>query len=333
MKKQSYDIELQNEPKVKPYITVGELYENTHEWVQLAIFNNKASFNRKIKEKELHRPGLALAGFVEVFTYWRIQLLGNSEIGFLNTLHGRKRIHAIATVLGFDLPCIVITNNNRPPAELVEIADHNGISIFTTPLTTTTVTHYLGEYLDAVFAPQIVVHGSLVDVYSVGLLITGRAAIGKSELTLDLVERGHQLVADDVVNITKTGTNRIQGAPSEIIEHHMEIRGLGIIDIRRMFGIRAIRGKKDIHVVVKLEHWEAQREYERIGVDEKNIELLGVPLPLVELPIFTGKNITVIAEVIAMNHKLKQHGVNPAKEFNDRLINIMQDKIKNKEAL
>ncbi len=332
MNKQDYDIELQNEPKIKPHITVGELYANTYKRVQLTVFNNKASFSRKIKEKELHRPGLALSGFVEVFTYWRIQLLGNSEIGFLNTLHGKKRINAIATVLGFDLPCIVVTNNNKPPDELVEIANYNGITIFTTPLTTTTVTHYLGEYLDAVFAPQIVVHGSLIDVYSVGLLITGRAAIGKSELTLDLIERGHQLVADDVVNITKTGTHHLQGAPSEIIEHHMEIRGLGIIDIRRMFGVRAIRGKKDIHVVVKLEHWEAQREYERIGVDENTIDILGVPMPLVELPIFTGKNITVIAEVIAMNHKLKQHGVNPAKEFNDRLINIMQQKIDNKRA-
>jgi HPr kinase/phosphorylase len=313
-------------PQVAPFITVKDLYEANRDQVGLTIVNSEASFIRKIKEKELHRPAMALGGFVEVFTYWRVQIMGNTEIGYLNTLHGKDRLHAITTVLKFDLPCIIITDNNKAPKELVEVATHNAITIFSTPLSTTSVFQLLGEYLDSIFAPYINVHGSLVDVYSVGLLIVGSAAIGKSELALDLVERGHQLVADDVVCITKIGANTLRGAPSKVLAHHMEIRGLGIIDVRRMFGVRGIRTNKDIHVVVNLEQYNDRREYERIGVDEKTVDILGVPMPLVELPIFSGKNITVIAEVIAMNHKLKQLGENPARELNERLIYNMQHK-------
>lgn len=313
-------------PKVRPFITVEELYQDNCERLSLSIINSKASFGRKIKEQELHRPGLALGGFVEVFTYWRVQIMGNTEIGYLNTLHGEERWQSIATVLGFDLPCIIVTNDNKLPEELVEIANQNAISIFTSPLSTTMVFHHLSEYLNRVFAPYIVVHGSLIDVYGVGMLITGPSAIGKSELTLDLIERGHQLVADDAVHITRITPYQLQGSPSNVLTHHMEIRGLGIIDIRRMFGIRGIRGTKDIDVVVNLDSWNDSRDYERLGVDDKTTKILGVDVPLVELPIFPGKNITVIAEVIAMNHQLKQHGEHPAKEFNERLIASMQSK-------
>jgi HPr kinase/phosphorylase len=310
------------------YISVERLYEDNHRHVLLEILNNKSSFGRKIRERELHRPGLALSGFVEVFTYWRVQIMGNTEIGYLNTLHGKERLRAITTVLGFDLPCIIITNHNKPPDDLVTIADRNGITLFSTPLSTTTVIHHLSEYLDAVFAPHTIIHGSLVDVYGIGMLITGQTSVGKSELALDLIERGHQLVADDVVHITRIGVNRLEGAPSEVLTHHMEIRGLGIIDIRRMFGIRAIRGKKTIQIIVHLEQFSDAREYERIGVDDKTREILGVPIPLVELPILPGKNITVIAEVVAINHKLKQHGEYVAREFNEKLISSMLEKAK-----
>jgi len=313
-------------PKIRPYITVEELYLDNCERLSLNIINSNASFGRKIKEQELHRPGLALGGFVEVFTYWRVQIMGNTEIGYLNTLHGEERWQSIATVLGFDLPCIIVTNDNKLPDELVEIANQNAITIFSSPLSTTMVFHHLSEYLNRIFAPHIVVHGSLIDVYGVGMLITGPSAIGKSELTLDLIERGHQLVADDAVHITKISPYQLQGSPSNVLTHHMEIRGLGIIDIRRMFGIRGIRGSKNIDVVVNLDSWDDNREYERLGVDDKTTSYLGVDIPLVELPIFPGKNITVIAEVIAMNHQLKQHGENPAKEFNERLISTMQSK-------
>jgi HPr kinase/phosphorylase len=316
------------EQNTLPFITVGDLYEHNHKRISLQILNGEVSFSRKIREKELHRPGLALSGFVEVFTYWRVQIMGNTEIGYLNTLRGERRLKTISTVLGFDLPCIIITNNNPPPKELVTIANQNGITLFSTPLSTTAVSYHLGEYLDEIFASHTIVHGSLVDVYGVGMLITGPSSIGKSELALDLVERGHQLIADDVVHITRVSTNVLEGAPSDVLTHHMEIRGLGIIDVRRMFGIRAIRGKKVIEIVVKLEQWNSERDYERTGVDEKYMEIMGIDVPLVELPIFPGKNITVIAEVIAMNHKLKERGEYTAKDFNDRLIEKMLSKSK-----
>ncbi len=309
--------------KRTPYITVETFYRDNYQRASLKVLNNESSFDRKIREKEVHRPGLALSGFVEVFTYWRLQVMGNTEIGYLNTIQGKARIKAISSVLGFDLPCIVITNNNIPPEEFISIATQNGITIFQTPMSTTTAVYHISEYLDSIFAPVKVMHGSLVDVYGVGLLITGASAIGKSELALDLIERGHQLVADDVVHITKVGTNILQGAPNNVLKHHMEIRGVGIIDIQRMFGIRAIRGDKKIGVVVQLEQWNDEREYERIGVEDLSFELLGVKVPLVMLPILPGKNLTVITEAVALNQKLKQHGIHSAREFNDQLISKM----------
>jgi HPr kinase/phosphorylase len=312
-----------------PFITVEELYQKNQHRVELSIVNNTASFSRKIRERELHRPGLALSGFVDVFTYWRVQIMGNTEIGYLNTLPPEERQRSIRTVLGFELPCVIITNNHQPPEELLQIANQNGITLLSTPLNTTTVTHHLSEYLETVFAEKTIIHGSLVDVYGVGMLITGEAAIGKSELALDLIERGHQLVADDVVQITRIGMNRLEGAPSEVLKHYMEIRGLGIIDIRRMFGIRAIRGKKIITINVHLETFSGERDYERIGIDGKTKEILGVHLPLVVLPILPGKNITVIAEVVATNQKMRDLGENSADDFNRRLIEAMQNQ-KNK---
>jgi HPr kinase/phosphorylase len=315
-----------NNTSGKKSITVRELYEHTAERLELEIINSKASFGRLITERELHRPGLAFSGFIEVFTYWRVQIMGNSEIGYLNTLDREARIKAIRTVLSFDLPCIIFTSHNYPPKEMIEIANEKGISLLSSPHRSTLITYQLGEYLDSVFAPTTSVHGSLVDVYGVGMLIMGDAAVGKSELTLDLIERGHELVADDIVVITKTGTNRLQGEPNRVLTHHMEIRGLGIIDIKRMFGIRAIRGKKDIEIVLSLEQMDPEREYERIGVDENFIEILEVKVHQVVLPLLVGKNITVIAEAAALNHKLKEHGEHVAKEFNDNLIESMLKK-------
>ncbi|MBN1540889.1 HPr kinase/phosphorylase [candidate division KSB1 bacterium] len=313
------------EPKRKtPFLTVKELYDACAQNIDLEILNSDCSFQRRIYEKELHRPGLALAGFVEVFTYWRVQIMGNAEIGFLNTLQGEERTRAISSVLGFDLPCIILTNDNVPPPQFVEIADQNNISLFRTPLSTTTASHYLSEFLDSAFAPVDILHGSLVDVYGVGLLILGESAIGKSELALDLIERGHQLVADDVVSLTRVGINKLQGEPNDVLAHYMEVRGLGIIDIRRMFGIRAIRGRKTIEVVVRLESWDENAEYERIGVDDQITKILDVSVPLVRLPILPGKNLTVIVEAVALNQKLKQFGIHAAREFNEHLIAKMK---------
>lgn len=308
------------QPKAIEYIKVGVLYEVLKDRLNLQIVNAPHSFEHKIEQKELNRPGLALSGFVEVFTYWRVQIMGNTEIGYLNTLHGADRIRAISTVLNFDLPCLIVTNDNPIPPELIEIANQRKITIFATPDNTTYVHRHLSEYLERAFAPYTVLHGTLVDVFSVGVLFVGPAAIGKSELALDLIERGHQLVADDAVQLKKVGVNTIQGEPRGSIGHHMEIRGMGIIDVYKMFGVRGIRGKKDVHVIVKLEKYSDQSGYERTGLDELYTKIMGVDIPVVELPVMEGKNLTIVAEAIALDQKLKQIGIKQAHEFNRRLM-------------
>lgn len=317
-------------PKARQYVKVRKMYQDIKDPLKLAIVNDDRSFDRMIEEKELNRPGLALGGFVEVFTYWRVQVMGNTEIGYLNTLHGKKRTDAITNVLSFELPCIIVTNNNKIPKELVKIANTKGITIFSTPDNTTAVHRTLGEYLDSKFAPRLVVHGSLVDVFSVGVLFTGVASIGKSELALDLIERGHQLVADDAVEITKFGTHTLQGAPIGSLGHHMEIRGLGIIDVYKMFGVRGIRGRKDIHVIVKLERYGEGGNYERTGLDQTYTQIMGVDIPLVELPVMEGKNLTIVAEAIALDQKLKQIGIYQASDFNEKLMS--KNKAKTREV-
>jgi len=308
-------------------LTVKALYEDNRQRLQLKLLNDNASFSRIIEEGDLHRPGLALAGFVKVFTYKRVQILGNTEIDYLNTLSEARRRKALETLLSFELPCIILTENNDPPPLLMEIAERQGISVFQTPFKTSKLMHLLSDYMDDKFAPTITVHGSLVDVYGIGVLFTGRSGIGKSEIALDLVERGHRLVADDVVNISRKAGGVLIGTGSELLQHHMEIRGLGIIDVQSIFGIRAIRLQKRVEVEVQLEVWDDARDYERIGLDEETTTILDVEIPVVKLPIFPGKNITVIAEVIALNQLLKIYGHHPARDFNERLIRKIQQNV------
>jgi HPr kinase/phosphorylase len=220
----------------------------------------------------------------------------------------------------------LVTNDNPIPEYLIQAATRRYISIFSTPFSTTRVTHLLGEYMETKFAPKVSVHGSLVDVYGMGILITGRSGIGKSEIALDLVERGHRLVADDLIIITKKAEDVLIGAGREISEHMIEVRGVGLIDVRRIFGVRGIRMQKRVEVEVHLVDWEKTMEYERLGLEEKATNILDVELPQIVLPINPGKNITVIAETIAMNHLLKISGYHASKEFNKRLKEYMKSK-------
>ncbi len=307
-------------------LTVQKLYRDNKEKLKLQLLNNEASFQRVIVEGDLNRPALALTGFVEVFTYKRVQVIGNTEHAYLRKLTNTQRKRAIQTVLSFEIPCIIVTENNNPPPELIEISNEKGVSIFRTPYKTTRLMHLLSNYMDEQFAPHITVHGSLVDVYGIGMLFTGRSGIGKSEIALDLVERGHRLVADDVVNISRKAEGILIGTASEMLQHHMEIRGLGIVDVRSVFGIRSIRLQKRVEVEVQLEEWNDSEEYERLGLDEMTRTILDVEIPVVKLPIFPGKNITVIAEVIALHQLLKIYGHHPAREFNEQLIKKMQEK-------
>jgi len=305
-------------------ITLETLYYENKKRLKLEIVNNDRGFDKLIKEREIHRPGLALSGFVEVFTFSRVQIFGNTELAYLETLDSTKREASLRKVLEFDLPCIIVTDNNIPPAELIDIANERNITILRSVFSTTHVLQILSNYLEMKFAPFTSVHGSMVDVYGIGVLLTGRSGIGKSEIALDLVERGHRLVADDVVHILRQGEGILSGSGSEVLQHHMEIRGIGIIDIRNIFGVRGIRLKKRLEVEVHLEDWDESKDYERIGLDEKTVSYLDVQIPLINLPIFPGKNVTVIIETIALNELLKLYGYHTAQEFNDRLIQRLQ---------
>ena len=281
---------------------------------------------RNITESHIHRPGLALAGYTELFTHHRVQVLGNTECRYLAWLDEADREAAWARLLDFDVPCVVLTSGNRLPPALRAIAAQRGVPVYWTPKPTVPFISELRDFLEDLFAYQLTLHGSLVDVYGVGLLLTGPAGIGKSEIALDLVERGHRLVSDDVVVATQKGEGIVMGAGTDLAEHFMEIRGLGILDVKAMFGVRAIRYQKRIEVVVRVHPWDEAEEYTRIGmVDEREL-ILGVELPVVKLPITTGKNVTVICEVIAMNHLLRHYGYDPAEEFAQRLRDRIERK-------
>jgi len=317
----------------KKSITVGFLYEQTHERFKLKQLNGENGFDNQIKDRNLNRPGLALAGYVELFTYDRVQLMGNTEIRYLNSLRPPQRTASFNSLLEFKIPCVILTNGNVISDELLQSASAKNIPVFGTPFETTKISYFLADFLDDQFSPQIVVHGSLVDVYGAGVLLTGPSGIGKSEIALDLIERGHRLVADDVVMVTRKGEGILMGAGTDLVKHFMEIRGLGLIDVRSMFGIRAIRYQKRVEIVVELEEWKPGQDYTRTGLDEISMTLLDVDIPLVKLPIFPGKNVTVITEVISLNYLLRHYGYDAAREFSKRLEGVIGQKKKGSRAI
>src|SRR3989442_712899 len=259
--------------------------------------------------------------------------LGQTEITYLAALDAAARRRSLETFFTFDLPCVVVTKGQEPPSELLELARAKGIAVIRTKLKTSEFYRRLKPYLDEVFAPTTTVHGSLADVVGVGLLFVGRSGIGKSECVLDLVERGHRLVADDLVHITRRGNGVLIGHRHELAQHHMEIRGVGLIVIRALFGIRSVRQQKRIEVVVQLDDWDATREYDRTGIDGQTTQVLDVTLPLVTVPLNPGKNLTVICEVVAMNHLLRYSGVDAARAFNDRLLKRLAERRQLQEYL
>lgn len=311
---------------MEDFITIRTLLMENEARLKMKLVCSRNGLNRKITSGELHRPGLALSGFVELFTSDRVQVLGNTEIRYLSGLGREELKQRINTYLEFEIPAIVVTENNQLPDYFIKAATRRYISVLSTPFNTTETTHLLGEYLADKFAPQISLHGTLVDVYGVGILITGRSGIGKSEISLDLVERGHRLVADDLTIIKRHSEEVLIGKGTEISQHALEIRGVGIIDVARIFGIRGVRMQKRVELEVHLVDWEPGKTYERVGMEERHKEILGVKIPQIILPIHPGKNITVIAETIALNHLLKMYGYHGPREFNRRLKEYMRQK-------
>lgn len=307
------------QPIRKEYITCEYLISSKNLRLEFQRVNPGIGAENKITDPDLHRPGLALAGYTDLFTHHRVQIFGNTEIYYLESLNNEQRVEAFHKILQFPMPCIILTNNHALDAEIVEMCSAQNVPILRTAVETTQTIYRLSEFLQMQFAPQVVMHGSFMDVYGVGIMFVGRSGIGKSEIALDLIERGHRLVADDVVLLTKKSEDILIGIGTSLVKHFMEIRGLGIIDVQQMFGIRSIRYQKRLEIVVQLEEWDPTKEYTRTGLDVSPVRILDVDISFVRLPIFPGKNITVIAEVIALNYLLRTYGYDAAKEFTNKL--------------
>ncbi|MBK36309.1 MAG: HPr(Ser) kinase/phosphatase [Gemmatimonadetes bacterium] len=314
-------------------VTVGEAIELFGDKLDLTLEAGQGGLENELVSSDVHRPALALAGFVGLFTFDRAQILGNTEMLYILSLPESRRPEVLKTIYQFDIPAVIVTDGNEVLPTLRHLADERNIPLLTTSYSTTKFAHLFSLYLDDVFAPHTALHGSLVDVYGIGLLLMGRSGIGKSEIAIDLVERGHRLVADDVVLVSRKLQGILVGTSGEALRDHMEIRGLGILNVRSMFGVRATRLQKRIEVIVKLVEWNESTGLDRIGLEEDWAAVLDVEVPQVTVPIYPGKNITVIAEAIAMNYQLKIQGYHTAHEFNRRLVDRMNQKKRSEVVL
>ncbi len=307
-------------------MAVRKLFDDLRERMHLDFLVTNGIEKKFFSQRDLHRPGLALAGFVKLFTHDKIQILGNTENYYLLSLSEDERTHSLEKLFQFDMPCIIITNGNKVLPAMLDLCKRKNVPLVITNFSTTDTIHIISSYLEEIFAPEISLHGSMVDVYGIGMMFTGKSGIGKSEIALDLIERGHRLVADDTVIISRFSENILMARGHNKLKHFIEIRGVGILDVREMFGIRAVRVQKRLEVQIDLQLWDGKEEYERLGLDEEMIKILNVNIPVVKLPIYPGKNITVIAEAIALNQLLKIYGYDAAKEFSRKLTQEIQNK-------
>jgi len=282
------------------------------------------SLSIDIETSDINRPGLQFAGFFDYFAVERIQVIGKVEMTYLDSMDPDIRSERLDRFFGSGIPCVLISRNMEVPEYLLESARKFGCPIIRSRRVTTSIIHRMINYLDSALAPRITRHGVLVDVYGVGVLLMGESGIGKSETALELVKRGHRLVADDAVEIKKVAENRLIGDAPDLIRHFMEIRGIGIIDIKAMYGIGAVINSKAIDIVIYLEFWDNNKEYDRLGLTEEYTDILGVKLPKVVVPVRPGRNLAIIVEVAVRNWRLKHMGYNPAQELDNRLNSLIQ---------
>ena len=306
-------------------LRLGDFLSRRGNPLQLEALTGDLGLDRQMPEAEVAGPGLALAGYTGRFAPHRLHVLGETEITYLNSLSAQERQQSLTNFFSFDLPCLFVTKGQEVPSELLELARAKGVPVLRSKLKTAEFYRRIKPIVEEAFAPRTTLHGSLADVYGVGLLFVGRSGIGKSECVLDLVERGHRLVADDVVQVTRRGNDVLIGRGHELAAHHMEIRGIGLIDIPALFGVRSVRQQKRIEVVVQLEDWETAKDADRTGLSREETTILDVAVPRVVVPLNPGKNITVISEVVAMMHLLRYSGVDVAAAFNARLIKRMKE--------
>lgn len=285
----------------------------------LEVISGEEGLKRPITVAELYRPGLEMAGYFAHHPKERVQILGRTELSFFEGLSPEDRKDRMIRLCDPKTPCICISRGLDVPPELIEASEATGTAVLRSNWPTTMLSSRLTGFLENRLAPTTTIHGVLVDVYGVGMLITGASGIGKSETALELVKRGHRLIADDAVEIIQTPDNVLYGKAPELIRHLLEIRGVGIINVMTLFGAGAIRNEKKITIVVRLENWQEDKQYDRLGLDEETTRILDTELPLVTIPVRPGRNLAVIIEVAAMNFRLKRMGYNAALQFTNKL--------------
>lgn len=292
-----------------------------HNSLNLHCISGRKGLVRGITVPDLNRPGLALSGFYDSFAYKRVQLFGRGEVSYLMKLVSENNFDGIRQLFSYEIPCCVFTHDLEPPAAFTAISEESGCAVLQTNLESTEFSTRLLRVFSDIFASKKTIHGVLVEVYGVGIILTGDSGVGKSETALELIERGHRLVADDIVELRCVNGNTVLGqGANKMISHHMEIRGLGIINVSQLYGVGAIREQKEVQLVVKLEEWDSNKIYDRLGTDEHTIELLGVKIPLIEIPVKPGRNLPIIIETAAMNERLKSMGYYSARDFNQNVL-------------
>ena len=314
-----------NEPKAFSVLDLVDLDLKEQNALSLKCIAGRAGLGRPITVPDLNRPGLALAGFYESFAWNRLQIFGRGECAYLVKLDSEGSRQSVETLFSYQIPCCIFTNSLLPSESFLAAAEAAGCAILTTSLNSSEFSGRVIRVLSDIFAPKTTVHGVLVEVFGIGILLVGDSGVGKSETALELIERGHRLVADDVVEIRCVNGSILMGqGANKVIGHHMEIRGLGIINITHLFGVGAIRDKKQIQLVCQLEDWNPDKVYDRIGMDELTTDILDVKVPKLEIPVKPGRNIPIIVETAAMNERLKKMGYHSAKEFNQNIMRWLE---------
>ncbi|MGA1840423.1 MAG: HPr(Ser) kinase/phosphatase [bacterium] len=301
------------------FLTVRKLFEEKRDFLSIKLLSGKSGLNNKILKARLQRPGLALSGYMDKLDPDRIQVLGSTELDYLASLEEKKCKEILTAITGFPLCCILITKGLNPPSLLMELAEKKGIPIVGSDLQSSILIRRLINFLEETLAEETSVHGALLDLFGLGVLILGKSGIGKSECALELVDRGHQLVADDIVKINLLPPNNLIGSGYTITRYHLEIRGLGIIDIKHLFGVASVREKKKVELAIVLEEWKKYEEYNRTGLDKNTIEFLGVQIPMIKMPVAPGRNMGVIFEVAVRDFLLKKEGIDSAMELDQRI--------------
>jgi HPr kinase/phosphorylase len=315
--------ERRSEVRDGPSVPVQTLLEVGAEALQLKLAAGRGGLDHQITLARVQRPGLALTGYTDYIRYGRVQIMGGSELSFLGRLPAPRRAAVINRLARSRISCFVVTKGQRPPAELLAEADARGIPVLVTPAESTPFIKALSAFLEERLALRLHLHSVLLDVFGLGVLIVGESGIGKSECALDLIDRGHRLIADDVTEIKRIGDALI-GASPDLTRYHMELRGLGVLNIKDLYGVSSVRMSQRVELVVSLERWEAGQEYDRLGLHDERFTILGIELPLVRMPVAPGRNIAILVEVASRNRLLKDRGYDAARRFAERVDEMIE---------